>query len=161
MIHSKIYLAIPFTGIEELSFKCANEVASLLLAEGHYVYSPISHSYPIWNTGMVDHTYDVWLRLDKEFVTWADVLYVVTIKGMGERTKNSKGVNMEIAWANEQNKTIVWIIYDPETKKIDSHKKYPSKVCGIIPVKLTGRWLILKLFYQWWKCWNTGGINIQ
>jgi hypothetical protein len=121
MNKKKIYLAIPFSKIEELSFKCANEVASLLIAEGHYVFSPISHSYPIWKTEMVPHTYEVWLTLDKVFVDWAEEIWVVNILGVNgmELISSSKGVQQEIAWATEQNKEVKIINYNPETKQLE------------------------------------------
>lgn len=119
----KIYLAIPFSNLEELSFQCANEVASLLIGQGHYVYSPISHSYPIWHTTLVPHTYDVWLRLDSEFVRWSEWVYVVNIVGHnGSRLiEESKGVQMELGWAKEQNKGIVEVFYNPITKTITDY----------------------------------------
>ena len=43
----KIYLAIPFSGIEEKSFKAATEIAGLLISKGYIVFSPITHSHPI------------------------------------------------------------------------------------------------------------------
>ena len=43
----KIYLAIPYTGIEEESFNIANKVAARLIEDGHIVVSPISHSHSI------------------------------------------------------------------------------------------------------------------
>jgi hypothetical protein len=120
-MNKKIYLAIPFSGIEDLSFKCANEVASLLISKGYHVFSPISHSYPIWNTKMVPHTYEVWLNLDKVFVEWCEEIWVVNITNINglERIEKSFGVQQEIKWANEQSKPVKIINYNPETKKID------------------------------------------
>jgi uncharacterized protein DUF1937 len=117
---SKIYLAIPFSGIEELSFKCANEVASLLIKQGYYVFSPISHSYPIWKTEMVEHTYDVWLTQDKVFVEWADEVFVVNIVGHEglERIEKSTGVQKELTWADDWSKKVSIINYNPETKEL-------------------------------------------
>jgi len=116
----KIYLAIPFSNIEDLSFKCANEVASLLIAKGKYfVFSPISHSYPIWKTEMVEHTYDVWLGQDEEFVRWADEIWVVNIVGYDglNLIEKSKGVQQEIKWAEEQGKEVRIIDYFIEEKR--------------------------------------------
>ena len=121
MNKKRIYLAIPFSGIEDLSFKVANEVASLLIAKGeYYVFSPISHSYPIWKTEMVEHSYDVWLGQDEAFVTWADEVWVINILGHDglKRIAESKGVQQEIAWAVEQNKTTSLVNYDPETQNM-------------------------------------------
>ena len=118
----KIYLAIPFIGMgEDLSFKCANEVAALLIIKGMFIFSPISHSYPIWKTGLVGHTHEIWLPFDKPFVDWCDELFIINvidnnIKDGLELIKNSKGVQQEIIWAKEQNKPIKIINYNTTTK---------------------------------------------
>jgi len=121
MNKKKIYLAIPFSGIEDLSFKVANEVASLLIATGeYYVFSPISHSYPIWKTEMVEHAYDVWLDQDEAFVTWSDEVWVVNIEGHDglNRINKSTGVQKELNWATEYGHTFKRIDYNPETKEL-------------------------------------------
>lgn len=119
----KIYLALPFSGIEELSFKVANEVASLLISTGnYYVFSPISHSYPIWKTEMVPHTYEVWLGQDKAFMDWCDEVICVIIEHEGingrDLINKSRGVQTEFKWANEQNKPIIYCYYNPITKDL-------------------------------------------
>lgn len=118
----KIYLAIPFSSIEDLSFKCANEVASLLIKEGYFVFSPISHSYPIWKTEMVEHTYEVWLTLDKVFVDWCEEVWIVNIiednlDGL-DLIEHSKGVQTELAWAKEQGKKVKVISYNLKTREL-------------------------------------------
>ena len=125
----KIYLAIPFSGIEDLSFRVANEVASLLIQQGHFVFSPISHSYPIWKTEMVPHTYEVWLDQDKEFVKWADEVWAINIMGRNgmDLIEKSIGVNVEMEWGHEQEKPVRIISYNPETRELSS----PSLVLKI------------------------------
>jgi hypothetical protein len=121
-MNKKIYLAIPFSGIEDDSFKSANEVASLLIKDGYFIFSPISHSYPIWKTEMVEHTYEVWLDQDKVFVDWADEVWIINIitnkfNGLS-KIEDSKGCQIEINWAKEQNKPIKVIDYNLETKQL-------------------------------------------
>lgn len=124
-MNKKIYLAIPFSKIEELSFACANEVAAILIKEGHFVFSPISHSYPIEQTALVESTYSLWLRLDKAFVDWAEEIWVINIIGHdGMRLiTNSRGVQQEMKWAEEQNKPVIRINYNPNIKHIDSYER--------------------------------------
>jgi hypothetical protein len=128
----KIYLAIPFTGLEDLSFKCASEVAALLIKQEHYVFSPISHFYPIQKTELVEDNYGVWLRQDKIFVDWADEIYLVSIMGEGfpmdgeELIKNSNGCKVEINWAKEQNKPIKIVDYDFTHQVIYQIRDYDS-----------------------------------
>jgi nucleoside 2-deoxyribosyltransferase len=119
----KIYLAIPYSGIEEVSYNAANEVAALLIAEGFCVFSPISHSHPIWKAGIgvVEHSWEVWMEQDKEFVQWCDTVYVielVNLNGVGLIYK-SKGVMQEIDWAKEFNKELKMIKYNTETKQLE------------------------------------------
>jgi nucleoside 2-deoxyribosyltransferase len=116
----KVYLAIPYSRIEDLSHAVANDVSALLIGQGCIVFSPISHSHPIWKTGMAKHPHSVWMEQDKAFVDWAEEIYVVNIvHADGERLiRESKGVQMELAWAREQGKPITTIHYDHINRKI-------------------------------------------
>lgn len=119
----KIYLAIPYSGIEELSYQAANEVAAMLISEGFCVFSPISHSHPIWEAGngLVKNDHETWMKQDKEFVLWCDAVYVidlVNLNGVGLIYK-SKGVMQEIEWASEFNKELKMIKYNTETKQLE------------------------------------------
>jgi len=117
MAHKKIYLATAYSGIEEESYKIANEVAAHLIKEGHFVFSPITHSHPISLLGITENTYDTWLRQDKVFVDWAEEIRVIVIVKDGDREygtnriANSKGVQRELKWAKEQGKPITYIDY--------------------------------------------------
>jgi hypothetical protein len=125
----KIYLAIPYSGIEELSYKCANYVAGMLISEGFLVFSPISHSHPIWdamkNEKILQNTYDTWLTQDKAFVEWCDEIFVVEL--VGEEVKNegyglimkSKGVKQEIEWATEMGKPVKVIRFNIKNKTLE------------------------------------------
>src|SRR4051812_47368982 len=121
----KIYLAIPFSGIEDYSYNCANEIASLLIAEGNTVFSPISHAVPIGKTNMADHSYDAWMAQDKVFVDWADEVYVAVLKGDGttewgfEKIRNSTGVQMEQGWANDSTKPLTYVAYSPKERTLE------------------------------------------
>ena len=106
----KIYLAIPYTGVEKESFDLANKVAHDLIVEGNYVFSPISHSHPIWEAGGKVSGADVWLRQDEEFMKWAEEVQVIIMSNKGiERIQQSKGVQKELGWAREQNKPVTFI----------------------------------------------------
>lgn len=123
----KIYLAIPFSRIEEISFRCANEISSLLINDNYHVFSPISHSYPIWKTEMVPHTHEVWMDQDRCFVEWCDEIFLVNILGLEKEYGNdgmyfintSKGVQMELRWTKELNKKVTIINYNPKTKTLN------------------------------------------
>lgn len=95
----KIYLAIPYTSpskrTERFRHVIANEVAASLISKGYIIYSPISHTHPIHEACEGTITHSQWLRLDTEFVKWADELWVLTLDGWEE----SRGVKYEIALA--------------------------------------------------------------
>lgn len=99
----KIYLAIPYTWNPQKSFEIANKVAAKLMAEGHVVFSPISHSHPV-----ADYLPDAlrtdskwWMKQDLPFVLWADQVHVVVIGEFGQQlVDDSKGVQEELTYAD-------------------------------------------------------------
>jgi hypothetical protein len=105
----KIYLAIPYTGMEQLSFETANRIAGKLMHEGHIVFSPISHSHPIAQTCELPAHWDYWKAADTAFLAWCDCVYVVML-GDWQR---STGVMAEMDIASHMGKVIVFI--DPDT----------------------------------------------
>lgn len=121
----KIYLAIPYSGIESLSYATANKVAAMLIAKGYCVFSPISHSHMIKVAGMDSSSelrddYETWLAQDRQFVEWCDEVWVIDIinrDGLGLIFK-SKGVQQEIEWAAELGKPYKLIKYHTETKEL-------------------------------------------
>ena len=113
MSMKKIYLAIPYSGLEEKSFAVANEVAGELLKEGHVVYSPISHSHPIAKVSDLPKTWEFWSRIDREFISWCDTVVVVEIGSYGKKLiMTSMGCQAEIEMANELNKNIKYYQYN-------------------------------------------------
>lgn len=104
----KIYLAIPYTGIEQLSFETANRVSGRLMQEGHIVFSPISHSHPIAQTCELPAHWDYWKEADTAFLSWCDEVRVVMLDGW----QRSKGVNAEMEIAEMIGKKIRFI--DPD-----------------------------------------------
>jgi len=104
----KIYLAIPYTGLQELSFKTANKVAAKLMRKGKAVYSPISHSHTIALQEDLPTTWEWWMKIDIEFIQWCDVLYVVTLPGWDK----SPGVAEEIEIATRLNKPIIYYVLE-------------------------------------------------
>jgi nucleoside 2-deoxyribosyltransferase len=119
----KIYLAIPYTGIEEISYKAANEVAASLIKEGCCVFSPISHSHPIWEAGngIIQNDHKTWMEQDKNFILWCDEVWIIeliNLNGLGLVWK-SKGVMQEIDWALEFNKKLKMIRYNTDTKTLE------------------------------------------
>jgi hypothetical protein len=88
----KIYLAIPYSGMEQLSFDTANRIAGQLMREGHIVFSPISHSHPIAQTCELPTHWDYWREADTSFLEWCDEILVVMMPGWDL----SRGVTAEL-----------------------------------------------------------------
>jgi len=91
-----IYLAIPYTGIEETSHKIANAVLAELTRSGEIVFSPISHSHIMAKEFDLPAEWEFWKRIDCAFIERCDHLLVVCIDGWDE----SIGVKAEIDAAN-------------------------------------------------------------
>lgn len=98
----KLYICIPYTGMEERSFKIANQVAADLIKDGFIVYSPISHSHPIATQCGLDLDFKFWEKIDKCFIDWCDIVLIVDIAGW----QKSIGVNAELKYAKEKGKMI-------------------------------------------------------
>jgi len=101
----KLYLALPFTGMEEESFKEANKMAGHLMSLGHIVFSPISHSWPIAQACKLPEDWDYWKQFDTAFIEWCDSVYVLRLAGW----EKSKGVTAEIKIAKDLGKSVVYI----------------------------------------------------
>ncbi len=109
----KIYLAIPYSGIEEKSFKAVNEVAAHFLRQGDIVYSPISQGHAIVQENSLPHTREFWAKIEREFIPWCDELIVVVLlnDNGSERITKSEGCQSEIALAKTLGKQIDFYMY--------------------------------------------------
>jgi nucleoside 2-deoxyribosyltransferase len=104
MIDKKIYLAIPYSGHIEKSFRLANEIAAELIQKGFIVFSPISMSHPIAIYGKMKGSWDVWKRIDMEFIKWCDEVIVINFDNSA--VEKSIGVQAEIDFAKELGKPV-------------------------------------------------------
>lgn len=102
----KIYLAIPYSKYEELSFKLANEIAAELIKEGHIVFSPISMSHPITTIGGLKGDWETWSRIDMEFIRWCEEVIVINFDN--KAVLESIGVQDEIKYAKEIGKKVTY-----------------------------------------------------
>lgn len=115
----KLYLSIPYSGMEATSFRVANYVAGKLMEQGHTVFSPISHSHPIAAECDLHEGWEFWKRQDEPFIEWCDELCVVMLKGW----KKSKGVHEEIKIAKKLGKPVQYIKYSITVKSYQTHPK--------------------------------------
>lgn len=117
-MNRKIYLAIPYSGMEEESYKTANEVTVQLIHEGHIVFSPITHSHALSVEHKLPTNWEFWIEQDEAFVKWADVVYIVVLKEEGmKRIDNSVGVQGEILIAQQNNIPVKYLFYNESNNK--------------------------------------------
>lgn len=76
-----IYLTIPYTGMEDLSFKISCMIAAFLAKTGHTVYSPVIHRYTLASQYDLPTDCDFWLKQGLDMLYRCDELYVATLEG--------------------------------------------------------------------------------
>lgn len=107
---TKVYLAIPYTGMEEDSFTHATTATASILKSGKYnIFSPITHSHfltgiaPEGDNGEVDlslpGTWEFWKNIDYQFIDWADEVWVLVTDDDFDAILDSTGVQAEIKYA--------------------------------------------------------------
>lgn len=106
------YLASPFSDpvarTRHKRFKAACLCCVALFKEGHYVFSPIAHSYPIALIGQIGHDFGLWRGYDLEMISRCDALMVLTIDGWDR----SIGVRAEMDEAARLGKPIYYVDQD-------------------------------------------------
>jgi len=102
------YLAVPYSHpdpeIRELRFQLANRIASILMQEGRFIYSPISHSHPIALYGL-PKGWDFWQKYDIAFLHLCKKMIIVMLDGWEE----SVGIKNEIEIMQQMNKPIEYL----------------------------------------------------
>lgn len=117
----KVYLAIPYSGMEESSYTQATEATMLIINEyGYNVFSPITHSHPIAKLG-VKGTWDYWQNIDYQFIDWAEEVWVLVPEQGLTKCFLSTGVTAEMKYAEKHNKRIKLV-----TKKDNKIVEYGS-----------------------------------
>ena len=111
----KIYLSIPYSWNQEVSFRVANEVSAKLMQEGNIVFSPISHSHPIadYLPDNIRTDSEWWLQQDLCWIEHCDKLVIIDLfEYDGTRLiQESIGVHSEYRYAGELGKQIDYYIY--------------------------------------------------
>lgn len=109
-----IYLACPYThqdrAVRVARFEAANLAASKLMREGHYVFSPISHTHPIAEAGGLPLGWDFWEGFDRAYIGHSHKLIVLTLGGWAQ----SKGVMAEIAIADSMGIPVEYLSPDEQ-----------------------------------------------
>jgi|TARA_R110000744_G_scaffold39109_4_gene89098 nucleoside 2-deoxyribosyltransferase len=105
----KIYLAIPYSGMEESSFTQATKAAAILMESGVNVFSPITHCHSIAVVGKLPGTWEFWEKIDRQFIDWCDEVWVLIPDEGIEKVENSTGVNAEIHYAKNIGKPVKFL----------------------------------------------------
>ena len=104
-----IYLACPYShpleGIRKARFRAANIATARLMAEGHIVYSAISHSHPIAVENRLGLDWDFWRPMDVYFIRMCDEMMVLMYPGW----KESVGIAAEMRLAESLGKKITFV----------------------------------------------------
>lgn len=108
----RIYVAIPYTHVEEKSFEMANHAVYEIIKMGHIPLSPISMSHSIIQASIHDGKYEkellgtwhVWQKIDYSFIDWCEEIWIVEMSS--NLVTESVGVQAEIEYGKETNKII-------------------------------------------------------
>jgi hypothetical protein len=106
-----IYLAIPYSGMEESSFEQANLATVLLMKLGYNVISPITHCHSLTKVEGFDlpGTWEFWQKIDYQLIDKCDEIFVLIPEEGMEKVDNSTGVQAEMKYAKETNKTVTMV----------------------------------------------------
>jgi len=104
----KIYLAIPYSGMEKSSYDQANRATVAILNEGYNVFSPITHSHPLAQLG-TPGTWEFWSKIDYQFLDWADEVWVLIPDEGIKKVMDSTGVNAEMHYAQASDMPIRYV----------------------------------------------------
>lgn len=101
MTRPLVYLAVPYShddhAVRHSRFLEANKAAGKLMAEGHKVFSPISHTHPIAEVCGLPKGWDYWSEFDRAFMSHCYKIVVLCLDGW----EISKGVTAELGIAYE------------------------------------------------------------
>lgn len=106
-----IYLAIPYSGMEESAFEQANLATVLLLKQGYNVISPITHCHSLTKVEGYDlpGTWEFWREIDFQLIDKCDEVFVLVPEQGMDWVMNSVGVQAEIKYANKHHKPVTII----------------------------------------------------
>lgn len=109
----KVYIAIPYTGMEESSYKqCIIAVSQLMINNPNVMFfSPIINSHPLTKYGL-GGDWDYWKKVDLEWLALCDTfLGIIPQEGI-EKANKSIGLIEECQFAEENKKEILFAHLD-------------------------------------------------
>lgn len=100
-----IYLSVPYSGMEELSFEVSCLMTAFLMKTGATVFSPIVHSHVLVSKYDMPLDHEFWLKHDLEVLKKCDEMYVIALPGW----EKSVGVQREIEEAGRLGIPVVFL----------------------------------------------------
>jgi len=109
----KVYLAIPYSGMEESSYFQATYITGHLMStiQKINVFSPITHGHTISKNHSLPKDFDYWMDIDFQYLDWADEIIIIIPKEGPERIQNSKGVQAELRYAISKGKSVRFLAF--------------------------------------------------
>jgi len=103
------YLACPYSDddreVRLARFDAVNRVASELMRQGLHIFSPISHTHPILESGGLPCGWDYWAAYDRAVLSVCNKLIVLKLDGW----ERSIGVTAEVQIAVEMGLPIEYL----------------------------------------------------
>lgn len=100
-----IYLSVPYSGMEELSFEVSCLMAAFLMKTGAVVLSPIIQGHVLASKYDMPCDHEFWLKHDLEMLKKCDEMYVIALPGW----EQSVGVQREIEEAGRLGIPVVFL----------------------------------------------------
>lgn len=102
------YLACPYShpdpAVRQWRFEQANRAAARLMAEGHLVFSPISHSHSIALAGGLPLDWKFWQEYDQAILAQCERMIVLRVPGwdgsigVGEEVMLAQGMGLPVEY---------------------------------------------------------------
>lgn len=116
-----IYLAGPYAHIHEhvksRRYEQLTFVTAVLLRQGTTVFSPVTHCHPLAQQYKMPLDHDFWLNHDLAILARCDKLLVLQLEGW----EHSIGVQREIAFADEHNIPVEYVILEDFVSENNQH----------------------------------------
>jgi len=106
VVRPLVYLACPYShpvrAVRVRRFEAVNRAAAKLMRQGLHIFSPISHTHPIAETGELPLGWEYWQAYGRAYLTHCHKLIILRLDGWDR----SKGVEAELRIANELGLTV-------------------------------------------------------
>jgi len=139
---TRLYVAIPYSGVEEHSFKVANKATASLMNDGYVPYSPITHNHVVATKHQLPGNWEFWKAQDIPYIEhFCEAVIVVGVWAFGEYNPEdeysswkyilkSVGVQAEIQAAIDSNKPVYLYCYI--TNRFLNYEKYKEKTLNTV-----------------------------